>query len=60
MRTGITPTINALALILILLTVVGAILYEVTRRRAERQAKQETAEREAMELIAERAGELTA
>jgi spermidine/putrescine transport system permease protein len=59
-RTGITPTMNALALILILLTVLGAVLYEISRRRAERQAKQETAEREAMELIAQRTGELTA
>lgn len=32
-RTGITPTINALALILITVTVVGAILYEISRRR---------------------------
>ena len=43
-----------------MLIVLGAVLYEISRRRAERQAKQETAEREAMELIAERAGELTA
>ena len=34
-RTGITPTMNALALILILLTVLGAVCYEVSRRRAE-------------------------
>ena len=33
-RTGITPTINALALCLILLTVIGAIAYEISRRRA--------------------------
>ena len=33
-RTGATPTINALALILILFTVVATILYEVLRRRA--------------------------
>jgi spermidine/putrescine transport system permease protein len=32
-RTGITPTINALALILIVITVVGAIAYEISRRR---------------------------
>lgn len=38
-RTGITPTINALALILISITVVGAIAYEILRRREEsRQA----------------------
>jgi spermidine/putrescine transport system permease protein len=59
-RTGITPTMNALALILILLTVAGAVWYEVLRRRAERQVLRETAEREAMELIAARSGELVA
>jgi spermidine/putrescine transport system permease protein len=36
-RSGITPTINALALILIAVTVLGAILYEVRRRRTERR-----------------------
>jgi spermidine/putrescine transport system permease protein len=35
-RSGITPTINALALILIAITVVGAIAYEISRRRKER------------------------
>ncbi len=35
-RSGITPTINALALILISVTVVGAIWYEISRRRAEK------------------------
>ena len=59
-RTGITPTINALALILIMLTVIGAIAYEISRRRAERQARQESAERDAVELIAQRTGEITA
>ncbi|HVO01271.1 MAG TPA: ABC transporter permease [Candidatus Cybelea sp.] len=43
-RTGITPTINALALCLITLTVIGAIAYEITRRRA--------AAREAADAIA--------
>ena len=38
-RSGITPTINALALILITLTVIGAIAYEISRRRAERQER---------------------
>ena len=33
-RTGITPTINALALILIGVTIVGAVVYEISRRRA--------------------------
>jgi spermidine/putrescine transport system permease protein len=32
-RSGITPTINALALILVGLTVVGALWYEIARRR---------------------------
>lgn len=36
-RTGITPTINALALIMITLTLAGAIAYEVMRRRRERR-----------------------
>lgn len=34
-RSGITPTINALALILIVVTVVSAIVYEILRRRQE-------------------------
>jgi len=38
-RTGITPTINALALCLIVVTVIGAIAYEVSRRRAAAQAR---------------------
>ena len=59
-RTGITPTMNALALILIVLTVLGAVFYEVSRRRAERQARQESSEAEALELIAQRTGEITA
>ena len=37
-RSGITPTINALALILIALTVTAAVVYEISRRRAERRA----------------------
>jgi spermidine/putrescine transport system permease protein len=34
-RSGITPTINALALIMITLTVIGVIAYEIYRRRDE-------------------------
>ncbi len=34
-RSGITPTINALALIMIVLTVAGAIAYEIMRRREQ-------------------------
>ncbi len=36
-RTGITPTINALALILIAVTLAGAVIYEVMRRREARR-----------------------
>ncbi len=35
-RTGITPTINALALIMIGVTLMGAVVYELRRRRLER------------------------
>jgi spermidine/putrescine transport system permease protein len=37
-RSGITPTINALALLLIVVTVICAATYEVLRRRAEKRA----------------------
>ena len=38
-RTGLTPAVNALSLILIALTILGAVVYEVLRRReARRQA----------------------
>ena len=47
-RTGITPTINALALILISITVIGAIAYEISRRR-------EVARQEAMMAQARKA-----
>ncbi|WP_246272791.1 ABC transporter permease [Oricola thermophila] len=36
-RTGLTPAVNALALIMIAVTIVGAVIYEVVRRRSERQ-----------------------
>ena len=36
-RSGITPTINALALIMIAVTLVGAVIYEVLRRREARR-----------------------
>lgn len=52
-RSGITPTINALALILIAFTVAGAVWYEISRRRAERRlAAQETPAPEAPLLVA--------
>ena len=38
-RSGITPTINALAFLLIAATVLGVIVYEVRRRRADALAK---------------------
>ncbi len=37
-RTGITPTINALAFILISITVIGALAYEIRRRRIAARA----------------------
>jgi spermidine/putrescine transport system permease protein len=37
-RSGITPTINALALIMIGVTLMAAIIYEIMRRRAESRA----------------------
>lgn len=37
-RTGLTPAVNALSLVLIALTVAGAVIYEILRRReAERE-----------------------
>ena len=43
-RSGITPTINALALLLILFTLAAAIWYEIARRRSERIAAAQEAE----------------
>ncbi|MFD1624982.1 ABC transporter permease [Azospirillum griseum] len=37
-RTGLTPAVNALSLILIALTVLGAVTYEILRRREARRA----------------------
>jgi spermidine/putrescine transport system permease protein len=34
-RSGITPTINALALILVTITIIGALWYEIARRRRQ-------------------------
>lgn len=36
-RTGLTPAVNALSLVLIALTVLGAVIYEILRRREERR-----------------------
>jgi spermidine/putrescine transport system permease protein len=52
-RTGTPPTINALALILIILTVLGTILYEVMRRRsAAREAVEDERVRKLEEALA--------
>ena len=40
-RAGITPKINALALMMVLVTLVGAGLYEIRRRHAQRQLQAE-------------------
>jgi spermidine/putrescine transport system permease protein len=51
-RTGLTPAVNALGLILILLTVLGAMAYEIMRRREARRlalAQQRAAEAEQAE-----------
>lgn len=52
-RTGLTPAVNALGLILILVTVVGAVAYEVMRRResARERAALRNAERADMEAL---------
>ena len=53
-RSGITPKINALALMMVLTTLVGAAFYEVRRRRAERQVKADretTIEEEIVETL---------
>ena len=43
-RTGLTPAVNALSLVLIALTILGAVVYEILRRReARRQAGAVTA-----------------
>jgi spermidine/putrescine transport system permease protein len=43
-RAGITPTINALAVIMIGVTIIAAILYEMRRRRIERMMARISAE----------------
>jgi len=39
-RTGLTPAVNALALILITITVLGAVTYEILRRRNAAAARE--------------------
>jgi spermidine/putrescine transport system permease protein len=47
-RSGITPKINALALVMVLMTILGTVLYEIRRRRvAERRAAEEGPESDA-------------
>ena len=38
-RTGLTPAVNALALIMIAMTIIGAIAFEIARRRQAARAK---------------------
>lgn len=45
-RTGLTPAVNALSLILIALTILGAVTYEILRRREARR-RQEPAQENA-------------
>ncbi|MBK9082695.1 MAG: ABC transporter permease [Rhizobiales bacterium] len=57
-RTGLTPAVNALGLILISLTVAGAIVYEIMRRREAQRAlaARKAAEREEIGQLAFGAG----
>jgi spermidine/putrescine transport system permease protein len=57
-RSGLTPAVNALALIMISLTLIGAIVYEVLRRREERAAEalRRTATAQESREIAQAAG----
>lgn len=53
-RAGITPKINALASMMVLITVVGVVAYEIRRRRVERQLQadqKETIEEEIVETL---------
>lgn len=42
-RYGIDPSISALAVAIVVITIFGAVLYEIAQRRAERRRKQEFA-----------------
>jgi spermidine/putrescine transport system permease protein len=50
-RAGITPKINALALLMVLLTVAGVVAYEIKRRRAERRFRRDTKETVEEEIV---------
>jgi spermidine/putrescine transport system permease protein len=43
-RTGITPSVNALGLVLIVLTLAGAVAWEILRRREQRRREARAAE----------------
>lgn len=43
-RTGITPSVNALGLVLIVLTLAGAVAWEILRRREQRRREAQAAE----------------
>ena len=50
-RTGITPTINALAVVLIAIAVLGALAYELKRRSVERRIRADERKARQAELI---------
>lgn len=54
-RTGLTPAVNALGLILILVTLAGAVVYEVLRRREARAEAQAQAQARRAERLEEAA-----
>lgn len=54
-RVGVTPMINALALLLIAATIVGGVIYEGLRRREARARRVREQQARAQELMVERA-----
>ena len=50
-RAGITPKINALALVMVLVTVIGVVAYEIRRRSAEQRLLAERKESIEVEII---------
>ena len=53
-RLGISPAISALAFVIICLTLIAAILYEIFRRRQERKKALESAEKMSKEISSNR------
>lgn len=53
-RLGISPAISALAFVIICLTLIAAILYEIFRRRHERKKALESAEKMSKEISSDR------